>query len=66
MPKKQTKEELLGKIKPKDYLIYGIFDFEKKTLVYVHMDEEQVELEFALSNYDEDRFDIVEFQIRLV
>lgn len=66
MPKKKSKEELLGKIKPKDYVIYGIFDFGKKTLIYIHMDEEQVELEFVLSGYDREQYDIVEFQIRLI
>jgi len=64
--KKRTKQQLLDKIKPKDYLIYGIFDFEKQTLVYVHMDYDQVEMEFELEGYSEERYDIVEFYIRLI
>lgn len=65
MPKK-SKEKLLEKINPKDYQIYGIFDFEKKELVYIHLDYEQVEFEFQLTGYDEKRYDIVEFSVRLI
>lgn len=63
---KKSKKELLAKVKPKDYQIYGIFDFEKKQLIYVHLDEEQAELEFELSGYDHERYDIVEFTICLI
>jgi hypothetical protein len=68
MAKKKTKAELLEKINPKGYLIYGIYDFQKKTLIYVHLDKDQVEMEFVLSGYDEneDRYDIVEFHIKLI
>jgi hypothetical protein len=63
---KKTKAEVLSKVAPKDYRIYGIFDFQKKMLIYVHMEQEQVELEFELSGYDDERYDIVEFFIRLI
>jgi len=62
----KKKKDLLDKIKPRDYRIYGIFDFQKKQLIYIHLDEEQVELEFELSGYDEERYDIVEFNVRLL
>lgn len=63
---RKSKKKALEKIKPKDYLVYGIFDFQKKELIYIHLDEEQVELEFELSDYDQERYDIVEFHIRLL
>lgn len=61
----KNKKEVLSKVKPTNYLIYGIFDFDKKVLIYVHMDYEQVELEFELSGYDDKRYDIVEFSVQL-
>jgi len=63
---RKSKKKILEKIKPKDYLVYGIFDFEKKELIYIHLDEEQVELEYELSNYNSERYDIVEFTVRLI
>lgn len=63
---KKAKEKLLAQIIPQDYQIYGIFDFEKKELIYIHLNEEQVELEFELSAYDNKRFDIVEVNVRLI
>lgn len=61
-----SKEKLLEKIKPRDYHIYGIFDFKKKRLVYIHLDREQVDLEFELSGYNPSQFDVVEFTVRLI
>jgi len=60
------KDKLLAKIKPKDYHMYGIFDFKNEKLIYVHLDREQVDLEFDLSGYDEETHDVVEFTIRLI
>lgn len=62
----KNKKKVLEKIKPKDYRIYGIFDFETKSLVYVHLNEDQVDLEYELSGYDDSRYDIVEFDVRLI
>ena len=62
----KNKQDLLNKIKPKNYRVYGIFDFDIKKLIYIHLDEEQVELEFELSGYDSERYDIVEFNVRLL
>lgn len=60
------KKKLLKKLKPSIYKIYGIFDFDKKVLVYVHMSLEQVELEFDLEDYNEERYDIVSFEVNLL
>ena len=68
MPKnnKNEKRKVLKNLKASTYKIYGIFDFQEKKLVYVHLDEEQVELEFDLSDYDSDRYDVVSFDICLL
>ena len=55
------KQDALKKLRPKIYYIYGIFDFTKRELIYVSLDEEEVELQFDLGNYGED-FDIVCFK----
>ena len=60
------KKKLLETVKPKKYRIYGIFDFQTKKLLYINLDAEMVDLEFKLSGYDEDRYDIVEFDVLLV
>ena len=62
----KPKKDLLQKLKPKNYRIYGIFDFQKKQLIYIHLDQDQAELEFELSGYSEDRYDIVEFTVQLI
>lgn len=62
----QSKSEVLKKLKLSTYRIYGIFDFKTKTLVYIHLDSEQVELEFDLEGYDEERYDVVSFDLALV
>lgn len=61
--KKPSKKEIL---KPSTYKIYGIYDFQEKRLVYVHLDEEQVELEFDLEDYDGERYDVVSFEVCLL
>jgi hypothetical protein len=64
--KKPSKKEILKALKPSTYKIYGIYDFQEKRLVYVHLDEEQVELEFDLEDYDGERFDVVSFEVCLL
>jgi hypothetical protein len=64
--KKSPKKAILKSLKPSTYKIYGIFDFQEKRLVYVHLDVEQVELEFDLEDYDGDRFDVVSFEVCLL
>jgi len=66
MAKKKSKQELLAKVPPKEYEIFGIFDFDQNVLIYVHLDLEQVELEFDLSSYDESRYDIVKFSVQIM
>lgn len=39
--------------KLKEYRIYGIFNYTKNKLVFVHLDKEQVDLEYNLGDYDE-------------
>jgi hypothetical protein len=63
---KSQKRRVLKDLKASTYKIYGIFDFEEKKLVYVHMDLEQVELEFDLTGYDSDRYDVVSFDVCLL
>ncbi len=69
MSKKKSssnKKKILKALKPSAYKIYGIFDFDKKALVYVHLSLEQVELEFGLERFDGDQFDIVTFEVDLL
>ena len=61
-----SKKTRLKKLKSKTYQIYGIFNFRTEELVYVNMDVEQTELEFDLSDYDPEEYDIVSFEIMLV
>lgn len=61
---KDKKKELKDN-PPKQYLIYGIFDFQEKALIFVDLDYDKTELEFDLEDYDPERYDIVEFQVML-
>lgn len=61
-----NKKKVLASVKPKKYRIYGIFDFQKQKLLYINLDPEMVDLEFKLSGYDEERYDIVEFDVMCV
>ena len=58
MDPNQNKKAILKKLQPEVYLIYGIFDFKNKKLIYVSLDEEEVDLKFELEDYDE-YYDIV-------
>lgn len=60
------KRNALKSLNALTYKIYGIFDFKEKSLVYVHMDLEQVELEFDLTGYDSERYDVVSFDVCLL
>jgi len=60
-----NKDKHLSKIKPRRYLIYGIFDFETDMLVYVNMNVEQTEFEFEIGDYNTDKFDIISFYVLL-
>jgi hypothetical protein len=58
----QNKKTILEKLQPKVYPIYGIFDFKNKKLVYVSLDEEEVDFKFELEYYDDD-YDIITVSI---
>lgn len=61
---KNKKKELEDK-DPEQYMVYGIFDFNQKKLIYVSLDLKSVELEFELEGYDYNQYDIVEFSVIL-
>ena len=63
MDNKQRKQSVLKELQPEVYLIYGIFDFKRKKLVYVSLDEEEVELKFDVEDYDEDDYDVITVKI---
>ncbi len=60
-----SKGKKLTKLKPKQYRIYGIFSFETKELVFVHMNMEKVTFEFDLEGYNESKFGIISFDVWL-
>ena len=60
-----NKQEQIGKIKLKRYRIYGIFDFQNDLLIYVGLDLDGVQFEYDIEDYDEERFDIVSFDVLL-
>ena len=62
MDPSKRKKQTLDHLEPEVYLIYGIFDFKNKKLIYVSLDEEEVELKFELEDYDED-YDIITVSI---
>lgn len=47
------KDQILKKLRPKTYQIYGIFDFQTKELIYVSLDYDEVELQFEMGDYGE-------------
>jgi len=53
------KEKTLSKLKPEVYLIHGIFDFKNKKLIYVSLDEEEVELKYELEDYNDEDYDTI-------
>ncbi len=60
----KKKDKRLKNLKPKQYCLYGIFNFKTSNLIYVSMDEESAEMAFDLNNYDADH-DIVSFKVLL-
>jgi hypothetical protein len=62
---KKKKKALLNSLSTIKYTIYGIFDFKTNHLVYVNLDYDMVELEFDLTDYDMEHFDIVSFDVLL-
>jgi hypothetical protein len=58
----RKKKTILNKLHPEVYLIYGIFDFKRKKLIYVSLEEEDVELKFDLEDYDDKDYDIITFK----
>lgn len=58
-----SKQTVLNKLRPKTYLIYGIFDFREERLVYVSLDQEEAELHYDLEDYDELVFDLIAFKV---
>ena len=63
MKSPKNKKTVLKKLQPSVYLIYGIFDFKNKKLIYVSLDQEEVELKFELEDYNEDDYDIINVKI---
>ena len=57
-----SKQKVLNQLRPKPYIIYGIFDFREKRLIYVSLDLEEVELQFDLEDYDEN-YDVISFNM---
>jgi len=65
MSDKQKKDLVLKALQPTVYVIHGIFDFKNKQLVYVSLDEEEVELKFEVEGYDPDQYDFIAVKIML-
>ena len=65
MTPQKKKKTILKKLQPEVYTIYGIFDFTRKKLVYVTLDEEEVELKFELEDYSDEEYDIITVKIML-
>lgn len=59
------KEKTLSKWKMKRYRIYGIFDFVLERLIYVSLDKESAMIEYDIEDYNEERFDVVSFDVML-
>lgn len=54
MDNQNAKKQILKKLQPKVYQIYGIFDFKTKELIYVSLDYDEVELQFEMGDYGEE------------
>jgi len=59
MDSKKKKKTILKKLQPEVYQIYGIFDFKNRKLIYVSLNEEDVELNFEMEGYDTNDYDII-------
>jgi hypothetical protein len=60
MSKSQKQPPQLPK-KLKKYRIYGIFNNKNNKLLFVHLDKEQVDLEYNLGDYDETVYKQISF-----
>ena len=60
---KKTKNAALSKVSPKKYTIYGIFDFNTQSLILVGLDLDEVVFEFEMEGYDEEKFDVISFEV---
>lgn len=58
-----TKKKLAGNTSQR---IHGIYDVKKKKMLYVHLDMEQVELEYDMGSYLEPQQVIVTLEILIV
>ncbi len=65
MSDKDKKEFVLKALQPTVYVIHGIFDFKNKQLVYVSLDEEDVELKYDVEGYDPGQYDFIAVKIML-
>jgi len=63
MKPSKNKKTVLKKLRPSVYLIYGIFDFKNEKLIYVSLDQEEVELKFELEDYSDEDYDIITVKI---
>ena len=61
--RKKSKTDLLAELPPKEYTIYGIFDFNTQSLISVGLDLDKVVFEFELEGYDEEKFDVISFEV---
>ena len=64
--KKVVRSKKIVKKKSKEYQIYGIFDFQEKILLSVNLDQEQIGLEFDISDYDVSRYSIIMIPITII
>lgn len=62
---KNSKNAALSKVPPKEYTIYGIFDFKGQALVHVGLDLDKVVFEFEMEGYDEENYDVISFDVVL-
>lgn len=63
---KKTKKDAFSKVLPKKYIIYGIFDFNTQSLISVGLDLDEIVFDFELEGYDEDKFDVISFEVVVV
>jgi hypothetical protein len=62
---KKKKAQPSRRIKGKTSNIYGIFDYKTNTLLSVNLSQEEIELEYDLEGYDEERYDIINFKVMM-
>lgn len=55
----------LAAFRLRPYRIYGIYDFITDKLIHVGLDLDSVLFEYDIEDYDEERYDIVSFDVLL-